>query len=262
MKSSLLIAVDEEVPVATTRSSSPRGRTRPQRPPGTPNRRERAKARTRAALVQAAQRFIRSGRLHVPILEITKAADVGLGSFYNHFESREALYQAAVDEALDGLGARLDQLGAGLQDPAEVLAQSFRLTGRLFRQEPELMQVAMSAGPGLMQAQHGLVPYARRDLEAGIAAGRFRLPDPELALGMVVGSALCLGEILGRQPSRDAAAAADQMAAALLRMLGVPAGEADRIASAPLPDVPLQQEPEHTKEGPTALGIATTRRHI
>jgi len=192
--------------------------------------------------VRAAQRFIRDGQRHAPILEITKAADVGLGSFYNHFESRDALFEAAVDEALDALGARLDQLGAGLDDPAEVLAQGFRLTGRLFRQEPELMQVAMSAGPGLLTAQHGLVPYARRDLESGIRAGRFTVTDPELALGMVVGSAVCLGEILRQRPDRDAASSADLMAAAVLRMLGVPATEAEQIAAAPLPAVTVQNE--------------------
>ncbi len=215
---------------------------------GSANRRERGKARTRSALVQAAQRFIRDGQRHVPILEITKAADVGLGSFYNHFESREALFEVAVDEALDALGARLDQLGAGLHDPAEVLAQAFRLTGRLFRQEPALMQVATSAGPGLMEAQRGLVPYTRRDLEAGIRAGRFSAPDLELALGIVVGSALCLGEILRQQPDRDAASSADRMAAAVLRMLGVPANEADRIASTPLPEVIVQDESAHREE--------------
>ncbi len=99
------------------------------------------------------------------------------------------------------------------------------------------MQVATSAGPGMMAAQRGLVPYTRRDLEAGIRTGRFSVTDLELALGIVVGSALCLGEILRQQPDRDAASSADRMAAAVLRMLGVPADEADRIASAPLPEV-------------------------
>jgi len=234
----------------TTRSPRPAaGRTRDRREPGTSNRRERGKARTRSALVQAAQRFIRDGQRHAPILEITKAADVGLGSFYNHFESRDALFEVAVDEALDALGARLDQLGAGLQDPAEVLAQGFRLTGRLFRQERELMQVATSAGTGMMQAQRGLVPYTRRDLAAGIRAGRFSVTDLELALGIVVGSALCLGEILRQQPDRDAASSADRMAAAVLRMLGVPANEAEQIASAPLPEVTVQDESAKREEG-------------
>ena len=232
----------------TTGGSRPAAGRSPQREAGTANRRDRAKARTRSALVRAAQGFIRDGQRHVPILEITRAADVGLGSFYNHFESREELFAVAVDEALDALGARLDQLGAGLQDPAEVLAQGFRLTGRLFRQEPALMEVAMSAGPGLMEARHGFVPYARRDLHSGIRSGRFTVTDLELALGMVVGSALCLGETLRQRPQRDAAAAADLMAAALLRMLGVPADEADRIASAPLPEV-IEQDGSARGEG-------------
>lgn len=198
-------------------------------------RRERAKARTRAALVQAAQRFIAEGRLNAPILEITQAADVGLGSFYNHFDSREALFEAAVDEALDAIGQLLDELGGGLDDPAAVFAQSFRLTGRLFRKEPALMQVALREGAALMHAERGLVPRARRDLDAGIRAGRFAFPDPELALAIAVGSVICLGELLRQDPRRDSGADADRMAAASLRMLGVPPQEADRICSTPLP---------------------------
>lgn len=65
------------------------------------NRLERRKARTRATLVAAAQSFIASGKLNAPILEITQAPDVGMGSFYNHFQSREDLFQAAVEEALE-----------------------------------------------------------------------------------------------------------------------------------------------------------------
>ena len=47
------------------------------------NRLDRRKARTRAALIRAAQTLIAEGRTNVPILEITQAADVGMGSFYN-----------------------------------------------------------------------------------------------------------------------------------------------------------------------------------
>ena len=65
------------------------------------NRLERRKQRTRAALIKAAQAFIAAGKLNVPVLEITQAADVGMGSFYNHFESKEELFDAAVAEVLD-----------------------------------------------------------------------------------------------------------------------------------------------------------------
>jgi len=74
------------------------------------NRLERRKMRTRAALIRAAQSFIAAGKVNVPVLEITQAADVGMGSFYNHFDSKEQLFQAAVNEVLDAYGALLDKL--------------------------------------------------------------------------------------------------------------------------------------------------------
>lgn len=54
-----------------------------------PNRLERRKQRTRESLIHAAQAFIAVGKLNAPILDITQAADVGMGSFYNHFESKD-----------------------------------------------------------------------------------------------------------------------------------------------------------------------------
>src|ERR1700736_5582042 len=99
----------------------------------TANRLERRKMRTRAALIRAAQAFVAAGKLNVPVLEITQAADVGMGSFYNHFDSKEELFQAAVNEVLDELGAILDKLTDEGEDPAETFARSFRLVGQLFR---------------------------------------------------------------------------------------------------------------------------------
>lgn len=98
----------------------------------TPNRLERRKARTRGALIAAAQGFIARGELNAPIAEITQAADVGMGSFYNHFESREQLFQAAVDGALELLGIYLDSLTDVAADPAEAFTRSFRIAAACF----------------------------------------------------------------------------------------------------------------------------------
>jgi AcrR family transcriptional regulator len=204
---------------------------------GTVNRLDRRKARTRAALIRAAQTFIAGGKTNVPILEITQAADVGMGSFYNHFESKEQLYEAAVDDALDAHGALLDELTADLDDPAHVFAQSFRLTGRLHRRSPELSKVLLSNGLSLAVSDKGLAPRARRDIEASVHAGRFHVRDPELAMVTVAGAALCLGQLLHDHPERDDAEAADQVAEDLLRMLGLPADEAQEICRRPLPDL-------------------------
>jgi len=200
------------------------------------NRLDRRKARTRAALVAAAQAFIASGKLNVAVLELTQAADVGLGSFYNHFESKDELFQAALADALDRYGALLDELTAGLDDPAEVFAQSFRLTGRLHRKVPELSKVLLNYGLALARSDRGLGPWARRDIEAAIRAGRFSVRDPELAMVIVTGAVLCLGQFLHDHPERDDGEATDEVTDNLLCMLGVADDEAHEISRRPLPN--------------------------
>jgi AcrR family transcriptional regulator len=161
---------------------------------------------------------------------------VGLGSFYNHFDSKEQLFRAAVDDALGLFAAVLDEHAAGLDDPAHVFAQGFRLTGRLHRAQPELSRVLLNSGPAVLGADTGLAARARRDIEAAARAGRLTIGDPDLALAIVAGAQLCLGQLLHDQPDRDGAQATDQVAEDLLRMFGVPAAEARQICQRPLPD--------------------------
>jgi AcrR family transcriptional regulator len=205
------------------------------------NRLDRRKARTRAALIRAAQTLIAEGRTHVPILEITQAADVGMGSFYNHFETKEQLFDAALESVLDSFGELLDVLTTGIEDPAEVFATSFRLTGRLHRREPELSRVLLNNALRLLGSDEGLAPRARRDIQAGVAAGRFKVDDVDLAVTMAAGALFCLGQLLHDQPDRDDAEASDRLAEDLLRVFGVPAKQAHRICTLPLPELaPVQ----------------------
>ena len=211
-----------------------------------PTRRDRRKAQTRAALVRAAQGFLSAGKADVPILEITQAADVGMGSFYNHFESKEQLFQAAVEDALDAHGALLDELTAGIDDPAEVFARSFRLTGRLHRRQPDLSKVLLRHGLEIATSDRGIAPRARRDIVAAGRAGRFSVGDADLAMTIVSGAALGLGQFLHDHPDRDDAHATDQVTEDLLRMLGLAAGEAGEICGRPLPTL------DRSTEGGTA----------
>lgn len=202
----------------------------------TPNRLARRKQRTRAALVSAAQRLIAEGKVHVPVLEITQAADVGMGSFYNHFDSKEQLFDAAVAEVLDAYGAMLDRLTESIDDPAETFATSFRLTGRLFRRRPQESQILLANGLALLSSPAGLAPRALRDIKAGIEAGRFTVDDPELALAMAGGALLGLGNLLRDQPDRDDARATDTVTESVLRLFGLSAAEARAVCRRPLPD--------------------------
>jgi len=203
---------------------------------GPQNRLERRKQRTRAALIGAAQAFIAEGKFNVAVLDITQAADVGMGSFYNHFDSKEELFQAAVTEIFDAYGALLDRLPE-VEDPAETFARSFRLTGRLFRRRPQESRVLLNIGMGPLLSDRGLAPRALRDIIAANRAGRFHVADPELALAMAAGALLALGQLLQDQPKRDDAQASDEMTEDLLRLFGLPAEEAHEICTRPLPDI-------------------------
>ncbi|ORB73602.1 TetR/AcrR family transcriptional regulator [Mycobacterium scrofulaceum] len=200
------------------------------------NRLERRKRRTRAALVQAAQRLIAEGKVNVPVLEITQAADVGMGSFYNHFDSKEQLFEAAVADVLDAYGALLDRLTESIEDPAETFATSFRLTGRLFRRRPQESRILLANGLELLSSERGLAPRALRDIKAGMAAGRFTIDDPELALAMAGGALLGLGNLLRDDPDRDDAHAADVATEKVLGLFGLDSAEARAICRRPLPD--------------------------
>ena len=198
---------------------------------------DRRRARTRAALIDAAQKLLAEDRTNVSVLEITQVADVGLGTFYNHFDSKDELFEAAVAEVLEAHGKLMDLVTEGVDDPAEVFARAFRLTGRFHRLVPGASQVLLHHGTELLLSDRGLAPRALRDIKAAQKAGRFHIKDPELALAAAGGAILALGQLLHSQPKRDAAKSADELTKDLLCMFGVSPADAQEICSRPLPDL-------------------------
>jgi AcrR family transcriptional regulator len=64
-----------------------------------------------ARLVAAARRsFARHGYAGVNIAEICEEAGIATGSFYRHFDTKDAIFVAAVRSVGDALGAELDRL--------------------------------------------------------------------------------------------------------------------------------------------------------
>ena len=132
------------------------------------NRLDRRKARTRAALVAAARELLASrDPAEVSIQEITDTADVGFGSFYNHFESKAELFDAAIEEVFEEQGALFDALTAEMEDPAEVFASSVRMTVRMAKTHPQVAKIFQRTGLRYLDASNGLAPRALRDLRRG-----------------------------------------------------------------------------------------------
>jgi AcrR family transcriptional regulator len=200
------------------------------------SRLDRRKARTRQALIDAAVRLIAEGRGdRASIQEITEEADIGFGSFYNHFDSKEQLFQTAAEEVLERWGKMIDRASAGISDPAELFAVGTRISGRLGWTHPDIAGFLTGAGLDILDIPAGLAPRALRDIRAGQATGRFTVPDAEIALSAVAGGLLGLLRMHQRHPERIRETSVDQLAEAVLRLLGVPASEAGRLATIPLP---------------------------
>lgn len=200
------------------------------------SRLDRRKERTRQALIDAAVRLIAEGRgERASIQEITEQADIGLGSFYNHFASKKQLFQVASEEVFAGWAQMVDEAGTGVPDPAERLAVGLRTSGRLGWARPDIAAFLTGAGLKALDTSGGLAPRALRDIRAGQAAGRFGHLDPEAALCAVAGGLLGLWGVRRRHPGRVDKSMVDSLVESLLRFLGLPAPEAARVVSLPLP---------------------------
>ncbi|QYX81538.1 TetR/AcrR family transcriptional regulator [Streptomyces akebiae] len=202
------------------------------------NRFERRRAETRNALVRAARQILaESGDTSASIQAIAERADVGFGSFYNHFDSKAELFETAVVDALEEFGQAFDERLTGIDDPAELVAAGFRLSARMADSHPELMQVLRRRGLGHIHSDNGLARRALRDLQVGIASGRFTAPDPVVALSVLGGTLLSLVELRFARPEVNGDQAAVNLAEMVLRMLGLSTDDAHEVARRPLPDL-------------------------
>lgn len=107
-----------------------------QSPHKEPGRRERRKEETRRQIFQAAMRlFERKGVHDTTVEEITQAADVGKGTFFNYFPSKEAIFSALAERQMGILDRAVERAQA---------AASIR---------PVMIEMAkeLAAGPGRSQ---------------------------------------------------------------------------------------------------------------
>jgi AcrR family transcriptional regulator len=211
-------------------------------PERVPLSRTEQKARTRQKLIEAARVMLAAGTAaQASIQEITDAADVGFGSFYNHFSSKTELFEAAVADVLEELGELFDRLSVDVQDAALAFAQSERLTLRLCRDRPQISAVLIRHGMHYMESERGVAPRLLRDIRAGMASGRFLQADPRLARAAISGAVLATLQMALTNPELVDDAACDHLVEQLLRMLGVPFDEARELAHAPLPVTELPE---------------------
>ena len=192
----------------------------------------------------------------VAINEITESADVGFGSFYNYFESKEAIYATLLDWVFEAFGNALDRLVRDIADPAEVISVCVRHTLLRATREPVWGQFLVREGFSGKVLERGLGQRLLRDIENGVKAKRFPTDDILMmhtaAGGTVLASisvALRFKSSRGTQPAElkrlgfSAEGFPERTAATVLRTLGLDRAEAEAIARRPLPSVEPELKP-------------------
>lgn len=196
-------------------------------------RRGRRRLEARQRLLAAARQILaKDGEAGLRIAELTEQADIGFGTFYSHFESKEAIVEAVVSEVLYGVAAAIGRRALEFTDPAQTAAYSYRRFVGFAREQPQVATLLVNLAGAVDLFERSLAPYARQTLERGRATGRFRLDDLELALISVTAAAFAAirGVLAGRVgPSADVVGA--EM---MLRGFGVSGDDAERLARIPL----------------------------
>jgi AcrR family transcriptional regulator len=229
-----VLSIDESVAGAGTGASSGLDKQLASPPATAPSDRQaRRRRQTRTRLVRAAAAlFARQSVDKTRINEITDEADVGFGSFYNHFKSKEEIVGAVLRETLAAQGAAVAALTAGLADPAEVVAVAHRHFVELARTDPDWACLLIRLDVSQKLAFGALGPFAERDIAAGIKAGRFRVANRRIARLDAGGALLSvMRDVLDGRAPRDAGRL---HAEGVLRLLGLKPEDAVEVARRPM----------------------------
>ncbi|MGF6733596.1 AcrR family transcriptional regulator [Paraburkholderia youngii] len=204
---------------------------------------------TRLRLLDAAFELVaQKGMDGVTITEITNAANVGFGSFYNYFDSKEGIFAALVEWLFEEFAGTLDRLAAGLPDPAEAVAVSVRHTLLRAYREPVWGQLLIREGLSTRVLSRGLGQRLLRDTKRGISERRFMVADELMCVFSVIGTVVAgvAAELHFSGFSKQAVRArktlrsrhdkfAESTAAMVLQAFGIKRAEAEKIARRPLP---------------------------
>lgn len=166
------------------------------------------------------------------IAEVTEVADVGRGSFYNYFDSKEELVEAILDDSIQLLASLVVGGMPKDEDPAVRVCVADRRFIRLAAEDRQFAQLLVNLNRGDDLFLNATLPYARAVVEPGVVSGRFHVRDLDVVLTMLAGSAFAvIRSILNGTVPSDA----DQVhAEAYLRVLGLAPAEAAEISRRPL----------------------------
>lgn len=188
-------------------------------------------------LLESAARVVADrGSSRATIDDFIAAAGLSRGTFYNHFQTREALLDALWAHLGHAPFVEIQRACDQIEDPAQRLVTEARLVVRKSAENPTWGWLVLAASSEGETVNPELLSFPRPDLAIGQRAGRFTFDNLEVAGDLVVlGVRQAMRMALTGRASTDYAAAVCVM---LLRSLGISEAEAADLVATPLPSFP------------------------
>ncbi len=191
------------------------------------------RARSRLDLITAAFRVFAEKGIEAPVIDdFITASGLSRGTFYNHFETKEAILKAVADELAREINDRIRPVLKPLSDPADRVCAALLCFIDMAAADPTrgwimVRMIPLVGGPLNEQMRRG----ARNDIKAGVDQGRFRVESVHAALDLGLGmAALVIRSILGKHMPANYS----RMAVAMfLQSLGIERDEAHHLAAKP-----------------------------
>lgn len=116
-------------------------------------RRERKKLQSRKAILDAAvEQFSQKGFKETSVADIMNAADLGIGTFYNYFQSKEEILVQLIQQMVKEVADALKELREAERPADELLAAGCRITARFLDENRYVLPLFISA------AEHSGLP--------------------------------------------------------------------------------------------------------
>lgn len=186
--------------------------------------------RTRNRLLIATQELLlerSAGSL--TIRDVSHQAELSHGTFYNYFDTVEALLDNLALLYTVTHGHLMARVTADASDMAEVFARSTRQTLRFIAESPQYGKYLFDAGLPMDHFLRGMRTNLYTDLQRGITSGAFTVVDTDLTTSMVAGG--MLGMALDVYRRILPASTIDEGTARLLQQLGVKPARAKKLST-------------------------------
>lgn len=199
----------------------------------------RKQQRKREALVQAGYKVMSErGIDSATMQEIAELADVGAGTVYSYFKSKDDLAIAVMERLMHDLALRIEAVTNTFTDPAQVYAFGVRCVIEAATTDIRWKQL-LYRSEVIADAMHRRMgPFAIRDLENATKAGRFKVKNASLTFKMaahaIVGSCLAINH--DEFPPN----AIEEIVVRTLCMTGIGEAEAIDLATRERPPLPIE----------------------